>query len=142
MKPGARLLYAISGAGAAALIIAAALPADSGGERLYRESDTGISYTAEVGENGVTLVVGVATTAAAAAAPTGTANIVVDINTASVWELAGVLPGIGESKAQSIVEYREAVGGFRSVEELIEVEGIGEALLEQIRPYCTVGEQP
>ena len=64
----------------------------------------------------------------------------VDINTASVYELAGVLPGIGEKKAQAIIEYRELTGGFSSVDELIEVSGIGEKLLEQIRPYCYVAE--
>ena len=62
----------------------------------------------------------------------------VDINNATVWELAAKLPGIGEKKAQAIVEYREMSGGFRSVDELIEVEGIGEKTVEKIRPYCYV----
>ncbi len=60
----------------------------------------------------------------------------VNINTASVEELCEVLPGIGEVKAKRIVEYREAAGGFDSIDELLNVKGIGEKTLEKIRPYC------
>ncbi len=64
----------------------------------------------------------------------------VNINTATAEELAAALPGIGDVKAQSIVEYREAAGGFDSVDELINVSGIGEKTLESIRPYCRVSD--
>lgn len=60
----------------------------------------------------------------------------VNINTASVEELCEVLPGIGEVKAKRIVEYRDAAGGFDSIDELLNVKGIGEKTLEKIRPYC------
>ena len=60
----------------------------------------------------------------------------ININTASAQQLADFLPGIGPSKAQAIVEYRETVGRFVSVNELLRVEGIGEKTLESIRPYC------
>ena len=60
----------------------------------------------------------------------------VNINTASVEELCEVLPGIGEVKAKRIVEYREAAGGVDSIDELLNVKGIGEKTLEKIRPYC------
>jgi competence protein ComEA len=49
----------------------------------------------------------------------------VDINTATAQELATELFGIGPVKAQRIVEYREKIGGFSSIEQLIEVKGIG-----------------
>ncbi len=62
----------------------------------------------------------------------------VNINTATAQELADFLPGIGIVKAESIVAYREAIGGFKSVDELIEVQGIGESTLEKIRAYCRV----
>lgn len=64
----------------------------------------------------------------------------VDINNASVWELSAKLPGIGDTIAARIVEYRELIGGFRTVDDLIEVKGIGESKLEAIRPYCYVGD--
>ena len=64
----------------------------------------------------------------------------ININTASAQELAGFLPGIGESKAENIVAYRKAIGGYKSVDELIEVSGIGESTLELIRDYCRVSD--
>ena len=51
---------------------------------------------------------------------------VVNINTAPEEELAEVLDGVGMSRAQAIVEYREAHGAFEDVYELINVQGIGE----------------
>lgn len=66
---------------------------------------------------------------------------VVDLNRAGTEELER-LPGIGEAKARAIVEAREARGGFRSVDELLEVRGIGEAALERLRPHVKVGRAP
>jgi competence protein ComEA len=62
---------------------------------------------------------------------------VVNVNTASVEELQ-LLPGIGEARARAILEVREHKGGFRSVDELVEVKGIGAVALERLRPYATV----
>ena len=56
----------------------------------------------------------------------------IDINSAGV-ELLKTLPGIGEVKAQSIVRYRETNGPFASVEDLLDVRGIGPATLEALR---------
>lgn len=64
----------------------------------------------------------------------------ININTATAAELADFLPGIGEKKAENIVAYREAIGGFKSVDELIEVSGIGDATLENIRDYCRISD--
>ena len=61
----------------------------------------------------------------------------VDINTADVEEL-DELPEVGPSTAQSIIDYREANGGFRSVDELEEIPGIGSETLEKIDPFATV----
>ena len=57
--------------------------------------------------------------------------IQVNINTATAEELSKVLTGIGMSKAQKIVEYREKFGPFVSVEQLKEVSGIGQATLDK-----------
>lgn len=57
----------------------------------------------------------------------------IDLNSADAQTLARELNGIGESKARAIVEYREAKGPFTSVDELLEVKGIGTATLEKNR---------
>lgn len=62
----------------------------------------------------------------------------VDLNSADAATLARELNGIGEAKAQAIVEYRQANGAFGSVDELLEVKGIGEATLEKNRERLTV----
>lgn len=61
----------------------------------------------------------------------------IDINTATAEEL-DVLPGIGEVLAQAIIDYRTANGAFQNVDELEEVDGIGSATLEDVRPFVTV----
>ena len=61
----------------------------------------------------------------------------VNINTASVSELDS-LPGIGPSLAQRIIEYREDNGNFKSIEELQNVKGIGEAKYSDIKDNITV----
>ena len=61
----------------------------------------------------------------------------VNINTAEAW-LLDALPGIGDVRAQAIVDYRTANGFFSNVDELIMVEGIGVATLEGIRDRITV----
>ncbi len=60
-----------------------------------------------------------------------------NINTADGKELQS-LPGIGESMAERILEYREEHGSFSSVEELTDVKGIGEKTLEKLKPFIAV----
>lgn len=62
----------------------------------------------------------------------------VDVNSASVERLQS-LHGIGAAKAQAIVEYREANGGFDSPADLTAVDGIGEKTLGTIRDEVVVG---
>ncbi|MDM7460826.1 MAG: helix-hairpin-helix domain-containing protein, partial [bacterium] len=61
----------------------------------------------------------------------------IDLNTATAEQLEAI-PGIGPVLAQRIVDYRHAHGRFHSVEELLEVSGIGPKRLENMRPYVTV----
>lgn len=60
-----------------------------------------------------------------------------DLNAASAAELE-LLPGIGPSAAHRIVAYRDQIGGFRSVEELGGVKGIGSRTMERLRPLVCV----
>jgi competence protein ComEA len=62
----------------------------------------------------------------------------VNINTADADTLQKELSGIGKSKAAAIVAYREANGTFTSVDELIEVKGIGKSLLDKNRDKLAV----
>jgi competence protein ComEA len=70
---------------------------------------------------------------AGASAPNG----VVNVNTATAEELAR-LPGIGDAKARAILDFRKERGTFKSVEQLGEVKGIGEAALERLRPHVVL----
>lgn len=59
-------------------------------------------------------------------------TIRVNINTASESELVS-LDGIGPSKAENIIEYRETHGGFSSIEEIMNVKGIGKKIFKNIK---------
>jgi competence protein ComEA len=61
----------------------------------------------------------------------------VNINTATAEQLE-MLPGIGESRAQAVVAERKRSGGFKRVDDLLAVKGIGEASLDKLRPYLTL----
>jgi len=64
----------------------------------------------------------------------------ININTATAQELAQ-LPGIGPSTAQKIVEYRQQIGKFTSIEQLLDVPRVGTLTLQRITPYITLGEE-
>ncbi len=82
----------------------------------------------------LTLASGLAT-AAAKPAPTGKVNI----NTASAEQLT-TLPGIGPKLAARIVEYRQKSGAFKSVQELMNVRGVGDKNLKKIEQYLSTGD--
>src|SRR5258705_12027674 len=76
---------------------------------------------------------------ALAAAPFAASALsgVVNVNTASAEELS-LLPGVGPSRARAIIELRQQRGGFKRVEDLLEVKGIGESSLAKLKPYLAV----
>jgi competence protein ComEA len=61
----------------------------------------------------------------------------ININKASKEELM-TLPGVGESRAESIIKYREQQGAFQSIEEIMQVSGIKEGLFEKIKDFITI----
>jgi len=94
----------------------------------------GVAASAAGAGMGVGGGVGGGVGAAGGAATPGT---MVNINTADQTLLES-LPGVGPVTARSILDYRAEKGGFTSVDELLEVSGIGDATLAKISPYCTL----
>jgi competence protein ComEA len=79
-----------------------------------------------------------AATAAAAPSAAGTPAEPIDLNTATLEQL-DTLDGVGPATAQKILAYREAHGGFRAVEELDQIPGIGEKRLAALRTQVRIG---
>lgn len=67
----------------------------------------------------------------------GWAMAAVNINTANLEELK-TLPYIGPAKAQAIIDYRQANGPFRQIEDLKKVKGIGDGILNKVRAEVTL----
>ena len=68
---------------------------------------------------------------------TSTSKDLININTASQSELE-TLSGIGEAKAQAIIKYRTEKGSFKTIEDIINVDGISQTLFDKIKDYITV----
>ena len=62
----------------------------------------------------------------------------ININTANAEQLAAALNGVGQKKAEAIVQFREQNGPFKSVEELGQVKGIGEATLAKNKSIIVI----
>jgi len=107
-----------------ALVIFASLPlmASAATEAVKSESKPAVSQSAAP---------------AAPAAQVATEQSI-NINTADAAALQQALNGVGAVKAKAIVEYREAHGAFASVDELLEVKGIGPAILQKNRSKLRV----
>ncbi|HEM6220081.1 TPA: helix-hairpin-helix domain-containing protein [Streptococcus suis] len=96
-------------------------------------SDEAVVYVASKDEN---ISVVASTTASSAMSQEGNKSKV-NLNTATEADLQ-TISGIGAKRAADIVAYREANGGFKSVDDLNNVSGIGDKTMESIRPYVTV----
>ncbi len=66
------------------------------------------------------------------------ADVKININTAALPELES-LPGIGQVLAGRIIAYREQNGGFKTVDELMDVDGIGQAKFDAVKDMITIG---
>ena len=124
LQPGSRVVDALEAAGGA-----------------RRRADlTGINL-ARVLVDGEQIVVGVppppGPAASAAGSPGPDPGALVNLNTASTAELEE-LPGVGPVTAQAILDWRVANGGFRNVDQLLDVDGIGEKTLASLAPLVTV----
>ena len=121
LPPGSRVADAIRAAGGA----------------LRRHDLVGVNLAARVAD-GQLLLVGVPGAAAATSdAGGGTPAAPVDINTATADQL-DALPGIGPVLAQRIIDWRTAHGGFRTVQQLNDVPGIGDSIYAELASAVTV----
>lgn len=64
----------------------------------------------------------------------------ININTADKETFMTVIKGVGEKKAEAIIVYREKHGGFKSVDELVNVSGIGQGIVEKHRDQLSVSD--
>lgn len=97
-------------------------------------SDEAVVYVASKDEN---ISVVASTTTSSAMSPEEKSTSLVNLNTATEADLQ-TISGIGAKRAADIIAYREANGGFKSVDDLNNVSGIGDKTMESIRPYVTV----
>ncbi|HFI0122781.1 TPA: helix-hairpin-helix domain-containing protein [Streptococcus suis] len=97
-------------------------------------SDEAVVYVASKDEN---ISVVTSTTASSAMSQEEKNTSLVNLNTATEADLQ-TISGIGSKRAADIIAYREANGGFKSVDDLNNVSGIGDKTMESIRSYVTV----
>ncbi len=126
LDPGARVVDAVDAAGGARR------GADLTGLNLARVLVDGEQIVV-----GLPTAPGPAASAAPSAVPGGAPVGLVNLNSAGLGEL-DQLPGVGPVTAQAIIDWRDANGGFRSVDQLLDVQGIGEKTLADLAPLVTL----
>ena len=78
-------------------------------------------------------------TASSTTASTAAAAAPVNLNTATADQLA-TIPGVGAKMAERIIDYRQKNGGFKKVEDLMNVRGVGEKSFLKLKPQLTLGQ--
>ncbi|MGG3480385.1 helix-hairpin-helix domain-containing protein [Peribacillus frigoritolerans] len=99
--------------------------------------DQMVIYVPEIGEEDKGNLENIQVGTSGAAVTKGTSGGLVNLNTATQEDLQ-TLTGIGPSKADAILEYRETVGKFKEVDELKQVTGIGDKTFERLRDSISV----
>lgn len=99
--------------------------------------DEMVVYIPKVGEKEPTAISQRVPSAKPANSGNGQGEILVNINTATAEELQN-LPGIGKTRAQSIIEYRETNGPFQKVEDLKNISGIGDKTYDKLKDKVTL----
>ena len=99
--------------------------------------DQMVIYVPEIGEEDKGNLENIQVGTSGAAVTKGTSGGLVNLNTATKEDLQ-TLTGIGPSKADAILEYRETVGKFKEVDELKQVTGIGDKTFERLRDSISV----
>ena len=97
--------------------------------------DEAVIYVATVGE--ASPLLGSSLVESPHQSPSESAKGKVNLNTATITDLQS-MSGIGAKRAQDIIDYRDSSGGFKSVDELSNVSGIGDKTLEKLREEVTV----
>lgn len=100
-------------------------------------NDEAVVYVASQGENISVVAANKAVASTAEAVGAGDSSDKVNLNTATLADLQ-TISGIGQKRAQDILDYRDGNGGFKSVDDLSNVSGIGEKTLEKLREEVTV----
>ncbi len=140
LQPGARIADAVAAAGGT--LDGADLIGLNMAQRVADGEQIMVGIAPAPGEpttlgSGVTPLSGASTAPTTSGAPSGPAAGPVDLNTATVEQL-DTLPGIGPVTAAAIVKWRDENGRFTSVDQLGDVDGIGPARLEKLRPMVRV----
>lgn len=103
-------------------------PASSSGQTIIQEGSNNV-IVSNSGNGNVNVVV--------SATQSSNVSYPINLNTATVDELM-YISGLGEVRANAIVEYRKQIGQYDSVEQIMDIKGIGEGIYAKVAPYLTV----
>lgn len=110
---------------------------DAAGGALRSADTASVNFAAPAVDGSQILLVERSSRPVAFAGPSPSAPVLVNLNTADQAALESI-PGVGPVTAAAILGYRAEIGAFTSLDELLDVDGIGPATIESLRPYVTL----